>query len=95
MDVGAGPAEQQRHRHRVYSVYTSIRSALPELRMLANWPQIWDLAVWLLLLIYPAVVKKTLLERSIKPSETDIARYEIPLAGSDTGLVEIKARSRL
>ena len=28
--------------------------------ILQNWPQIWDLSVWLLLLIYPAVVKKTL-----------------------------------
>ena len=29
-------------------------------RSLSRWPQIWDLAVWLLLLMYPALSKKTL-----------------------------------
>ena len=30
------------------------------LRSLANWPQIWDLAVWLLLLQFPTISRKTL-----------------------------------
>jgi len=42
-----------------------------------------------------AVVKKTLLERTILPSATDIARYEIPLVGRQSGSVTIRARLRM
>jgi formylglycine-generating enzyme required for sulfatase activity len=42
-----------------------------------------------------AVVKKTLFERSIRPSQTDVARYEIPLREVRQGTVQLQARLRM
>jgi len=42
-----------------------------------------------------AVVKKTLLERSIEPSSTDIASYAIPLGGLEAGTVRVSAKLRM
>jgi len=42
-----------------------------------------------------AVVKETLFERSIPPSETDVARYEIPLQGRGEGTLELRATLRM
>ncbi len=42
-----------------------------------------------------AVVKDTLFERSIPPSETDVARYEIPLHGQIEGTVDLRVTLRM